>query len=208
MFDFAIHRTYVHEARSASLNAGIADAEYYQGMDHEPYDVSVLRSYWAFTDVLVAQWNALVESGFRFTASLEDPYADSASMIADARSGSLRVYADQGVTLPRGHYMATAMADIPGTTRVDGFTTLNDVFRGVHDVLGHAAGGHSFGPKGEHAAWVQHRATMPTAALSALWCETRGQNAFTNFWGNHASLPLSERPYAVQKMGKVPLRLA
>lgn len=207
MFDFAIHRTYVHAPRSASAEQGAADALFYDGMEHAPTSPAVHASYVAFSDVLVQQWNALVASGFRFVASMADPYLNSAEMITDARSGSLRVFADQGETLPHGHFMLASPA-LLGCAYVEGFGTLNDVFRGVHDVLGHAAGGHSFGPKGEHAAWVRHRATMPSKALSALYCETRGQNAWTNYFADHASLPIAERPYAEQKMGRVPSALA
>jgi hypothetical protein len=45
------------------------------------------------------------------------------------------------------------------------------------------------------------------AALVALWCETRGQSAWTNRHADHAALPLKERPFATQKAGKVPAKL-
>jgi hypothetical protein len=95
---------------------------------------------------------------------------------------------------------------------------LNDVFRAVHDTIGHGVSGGSFGVAGERAAWIAHRETFPKEALPALWNETRGQAAWTNA-GPHMRgvdvmgktyllgpkdpgfIPLKNRPFSEQKAG-------
>lgn len=183
-----------------SITTGRAHAFAYDAMAHIPKHPVVRDSYAALAVAIVGQWNGLVTAGFAFTASKDDPYANSAEMLSDAVVRRLRVYADGGATLPIGHPMAANPAKF-GAIPVEGFSALNDIFRAVHDVMGHAAIGAGFGPKGEYDAWRAHYETLPRDARLALWCETRGQNAWTNFHANHAELPMSQRPYASQKCG-------
>lgn len=87
---------------------------------------------------------------------------------------------------------------------------INDIFRIVHDFYGHGPG-NSFSPSGEHYAWLAHRSILPVEARIALFCETRGQSSWVNF-GKHIRdadkiLSPSERPFAPQKIGLVPLDL-
>ena len=175
-------------------------ASIYDGMEHNPNHAYVLASYAAFKRVVLTQWQQLVDGGLTFVASLEDPYHDSAAMRRDVENNlSLRVFTDNGGTLPDDHPMRQMVE-----SGIEGFVVLNDVFRGVHDVMGHVVSGGSFGPKGEDLAWSAHRNMMPRLAHNALWCETRGQNLWTNFASDHESQPLPARPYARQKVGLVP----
>ena len=154
-------------------------------------------SYRVFKDVIWEQYVTLTRI-IRFRATNGEPYANSQEMLNDVwdnqtlivRRSFGRGYQD----IPEDHPMAELRLGLP----------FNDYFRAVHDVLGHAATFSGFGPKGEKTAWLNHRATMPPEALNALWCETRGQNAWTNFYGNHASLPLKDRPFAPQIQMVVP----
>jgi hypothetical protein len=187
---------------------GPRDAAAYAAMEHTPHDLTVHRSYHALCIAIVGQWNGLRAAGFEFVASADDPYACSDDMLAAVRTGSVRVFTDGGVTLPRNHPMqASPIAyGAERATVESGFRTMNDVFRGVHDVMGHYAAHRndelaSFGPIGEYNAWRRHWLTLPNQASLALWCETRGQNAYTNFYGNHAELPIAERPYVDQRAG-------
>src|SRR5581483_7315622 len=88
----------------------------------------------------------------------------------------------------------------------------NDIFRAVHDLVGHAATGFQFGPVGEENAFRFHATVHGAAALPALAAETRLQNCWVNFAADlhdaHSRLirrgkpryfPLSARPYAAQK---------
>lgn len=188
--------------------SGPRHAEIYAAMEHDPFDPRVRKSYAALTDAIVGQWNGLLAAGFEFVASADDPYDSSDAMLRDAeRNRRIAVFTDGGASLPSDHPMRK-LAVLRGapTSHDMGFRTLNDVFRGVHDVMGHYAAHRagkvaSFGPVGEYNAWQQHRHTLPATAHMALWCETRGQNAYTNFWGDHASLPIADRPYVDQRAG-------
>ena len=179
-------------------------ATLYDVMQHSPNHAFVLASYAAFKRVVMAQWNELREGGIRFIACKQDPYKNSNEMREEVeRSMQLRVFADNGEGLPDDHPMKQKV-----DSGVDGFEVFNDVFRGVHDIMGHVVSGGSFGPNGEQRAWEAHRETMPLIAHNALWCETRGQNAWTNFAHDHESLPLPDRPFGEQKSGLVPPHLS
>ncbi|WIE74470.1 hypothetical protein [Curtobacterium sp. MCSS17_007] len=175
-------------------------ASIYDGLQHDPRHAFVLASYSAFKRVVMSQWTQLIDGGLKFVANKDDPYADSSEMRRDVEDKlTLRVYADNGGSLPDDHPMRQKVE-----SGIEGFVVLNDVFRGVHDVMGHVLSGGSFGPKGEQLAWATHRDTMPRLAHNALWCETVGQNMWTNFAGDHESLPMAERPFGEQKAGLVP----
>jgi len=184
---------------SALWSAGLYDM-----MPHQPDHAFVRVSYAAFKRVVIQQWEELRAGGITFIASLDDPYGNSAEMMADVIDKmQLRVYADNGVTLPGDHPMKEHV-----DSGVEGFDVFNDIFRGVHDIMGHVASGGTFGPNGEKLAWEAHRSTMPPLAYNALWCETRGQNAWTNFAHGHDKLPAPERPYGEQKSGLMPALFA
>ena len=183
-----------------TFSTGRAHAFAYEAMAHIPEHPYVKRSYESLAVAIVGQWNGLLTAGFTFTASKGDPYANSAEMLSDAVVRRLRVFTDGGATLPTGHPMAARTASY-GAIPVEGFTVLNDMFRAVHDIMGHAASGSGFGPVGEYTAWQTHYATLPHESRLALWCETRGQNAWTNFYADHQNMPIAQRPYAVQKCG-------
>lgn len=188
---------------------GRLHAEAYDTMTHDPQLPEVRESYDSLATAIVGQWNGLRAMGTRFIASLDDPYACSDDMLADVDRATLTVYADRGASLPHDHPMRLSPiafgADVE--TAQEGFITLNDVFRAVHDVMGHWRASRrfgevaSFGPVGEYNAWRSHWETLPAAAYLALWCETRGQNAWTNFHADHAELPIAERPYVDQRAG-------
>lgn len=171
-------------------------AEAYDAMAHTPDDPRVADSYRALRIAIYQQWLDMRRS-ITVVMQDDDPYSNSAEMVADVtKRHILRVYADHGETLPADHPMN--FYDPTGLFHV------NDIFRAVHDFWGHVLAPFvSFGPRGEWEAWRQHRRTLPEAAWLALWCETRGQNTWTNFYADHASLPLPERPYAAQKAGVV-----
>ena len=89
--------------------------------------------------------------------------------------------------------------------------SLNDRFRAVHDLFGHAAEGYGFGPRGEENAWIRHCHMFSAGAQKALTTETRGQNSWVNFGqhnydssGHHLNRPLGDRPYAIQKAAFLP----
>lgn len=179
-------------------------ASFYESMQHQPNHAFVIASYAVFKSVVLRQWEELREGGIEFVPSPQDPYLGSHEMMNEVRNHlRLKVFTDNGASLPDDHPMKERI-----NAGIDGFEVLNDVFRGVHDIMGHVVSGGSFGPNGEKVAWESHRRTMPKAAHNALWCETRGQNAWTNFAHDHPTRPIAERPFGEQKSGLVPFFLA
>ena len=64
----------------------------------------------------------------------------------------------------------------------------NEMFRAVHDYIGHGATGATFRPGGEEIAYAAHSGTMSPLAQLALLAETRGQNSFVNYSPVNADL--------------------
>ncbi|WP_235201569.1 hypothetical protein [Microbacterium sp. CH12i] len=201
----------------------IAAARAYEAAPHEPTHPRVVRSYRYFRQHIAAQWDMLTAAGYRFEpwhGDQEQPYSNSAAMLADLRNNKHLFYfrtevsQDTEGALPTDHPMAREVT----VTMHDGTTQpmiANDVFRAVHDAIAHSEG-HQFGPFGEKRAWWAHRSSLPRDARLALWNETRAQNCWTNA-GPHMTtldddgntrlrqsteagwLPISQRPYAEQK---------
>lgn len=174
----------------------------YDGMVHNP--AAVQSTYASFELDTVDQWNDLIDS---YTIEFHDGdhnYPSSAAMFADIATGHLWTYRTNPETdqIPTDHPMLWTVTDKRGDTYL-----LNDIFRAVHDLNGHMRSGGSFSLSGEFKAWIAHRDLYSRNALSALWCETRGQSAWTNAYGSHSDLPLRDRPFAQQKAGLAPLIL-
>lgn len=179
----------------------------YDAMEDTPNAEMVSNSYDALQDQISDQFEILVNAGLEIEWIEGEPYANSAEMRADVAQGKIRARITFGTDysdIDHKHPMARWCQFEVGEYR---WVRLNDAFRVVHDVLGHYASGSGFGPDGECVAWLSHRATLTPDAHMALWCETRGQNAWTNFFEDHASLPVKDRPFAAQKSGLVPFQL-
>lgn len=80
---------------------------------------------------------------------------------------------------------------------------LNDIFRIVHDIMGHYAFKNSFSQQGEIKAWLIHRSMMDSKGWVALWTETRGQNACF-YYGKYKDIEIKKRPFPVQRQVKAP----
>lgn len=76
----------------------------------------------------------------------------------------------------------------PGLNAINPETGLNsnEMFRAVHDALGHGTTGSSFGRKGEELAYGAHGELFSPLAKIAAGTETRGQNSFVNYSGINA----------------------
>lgn len=209
-----------HYGHSIPNDSDVKQADAYGAMAHNPSDPRVQASYGAFEKTLKDQWNTLHANGITYHPQVgSQGYKNSQEMIQDLNTGHLSVLlTGDGGDLAADHPMMKSMLG-QGYTGLDSGElgpkpVLNDVFRAVHDTLGHGVSGGSFGVKGERAAWVTHRSTFPTEALPALWNETRGQAAWTNA-GPHMRdaagnlltkddpgyLALPFRPFAEQKAG-------
>lgn len=147
----------------------------------------VRRAYGQFIKEVNQQWNLLPMKIEAFGDDWQ-PYKDSPAMMDDILNNNhLWVY-DGG-------------ADHTLLTRKENFK-----FRAVHDAFGHSQKGMAFGPRGEENAWMDHCKLFSPLARRAMSTETRGQFSWTNWYGDHASLPLMKRPYAEQKALLMPLK--
>ncbi len=183
-----------------------AAANVYESIEHNPRNREVAESYAVFTRETIQQWDALSRR-YKVDFFTGDPaYANSAELFEDLATGhafSLLTGTDHG--MPADHPMLQGVVVAPWEYVGDvAPRVINDIFRVVHDVNGHGTSRGSFGITGEMNAWLAHRMFYSPAAHLALWCETRGQAAWTNAYGNHAELPLADRPFATQKAGLVP----
>jgi hypothetical protein len=180
-------------------------AQLYKDIQHHPTDVK--DSYSSLIQALIQQWHALEHIGYSFSMG-GDAYVSSLDMFNHVKSEHRLIILDTRRTsdnMPDDHPMLTP---VPVTaqdvdTHSECSLTANDVFRGVHDLLGHYLPRNQFGPTGEYNAWLSHMASLPEDSWPALFCETRGQNAWTNYADDHQNMPARDRPFPEQKAGSV-----
>lgn len=139
-------------------------ADWYEQAKSNPSDPAVQSAYTKMKQEVAAQIKAMEEAGIKIEYVTEDPYKNSAEMMADAERGVLKVL-DSGDSF--GH---------PLLSREE-----NNQFRAVHDFFGHAKEGHQFGPTGEDNAFREHSGMFSPEARRAMGTETRGQNSWVNF---------------------------
>ena len=201
----------------------IADA--YEALVDNPKDPEVKESYEALADETLRQYDAIVNRGYEVEIwrGEGEPYANSAEMIQDARDnkhmyifGTEAGFGEGSITPEQREDNAmlaeTEYADVNGEPLL-----VNDIFRFVHDFFGHTELGNGFGPIGEENAWLTHSRMYSPTARKAMTTETRGQNSWVNYnknlrredgsvpkRGDEDYVPLSERPFANQKMGILP----
>lgn len=170
----------------------------YESMKHDPTDPAVQKSYQAFKDETLDQYNYLKDKGVTFTHVDKNPYASSADMAADV-AGSKHLSVFSGGNMPEDHPL---VEKLPGEKSL----TYNDAFRAVHDYFGHAKEGFGFGPRGEENAWRQHSQMYSPEARGAMTAETRGQNSWVNFGpkGEENRANPGSTTYAEQKAGLLP----
>jgi hypothetical protein len=145
----------------------------YDTLSHRPHDTDVRQGYLALCEALDAQFTTLLGlMAVRFTTV--DPYPTSGAMFDGIeRTHTLDVYT--AADLPINHPLAM-------THEATG-QTFNSIFRAVHDGLAHFPGRHTFGYRGEFAAFKAHARMLAgnVPAIHALATETLGQNAWYNF---------------------------
>lgn len=201
-------------------------ADGFAAMRHDPSNPLVLASYQQYIQEVTEQyefavaWLDLRVEPWPHTA---EPYRNSREMFEDVRRHRHLYFL---ATHARWGEAGTQHADHPMLTPtgivVDGVELLaNDVFRVVHDVLGHAKEGHQFGPIGEERAWLEHYGMFSPLARPALTAETRGQTCWM-YCGPHLRdsagaligkgapgwVPVPQRPFAEQKAGLLPAEVS
>lgn len=200
----------------------IADA--YEAMPHAPNDPKVKEAYENLIRQTVAQYEALVDAGYKFWfIDLNKPSnAEYASTPWNAMR-DIRANKEMGV-------FPTAEGFGSGATNLDvsanplladtGFrwpiggprgktapVLANDLFRAVHDAFGHGLEGSGFRAQGEENAWQAHVRLFTGSAVAAITSETRGQNSWLNY-GPHGernrTAKVEDTVFADQKTGLMP----
>ncbi len=178
-------------------------ADFYDKAKDAPNDPEVKASYQALAEETLAQAQALKDAGYMIEpyTGKGEPYKSSADMVADVRNNKHLFFLKT-----EGNFSGNEANPMLAPAG-DGLV-VNDVFRAVHDLFGHAKEGYQFGPRGEFNAWKAHSPMYSEAAQGALAAETLAQNSWVNF-GKHLKegTPLKDRPFAEQKNVVVPKEL-
>src|SRR5579883_445 len=142
----------------------------YLEMPHQPQLPAVRETYDVVKRELLEQYQWLKDNDFRVLPWPREgqPYAGSPDLFADALLLG-KVYVYRGGELPADHPLSEFGPD---------GLTYNEVFRGVHDYLGHAAKKLPLETlAGELAAYREHSRVFFRPAWPALFTETVGQTA-------------------------------
>lgn len=202
----------------------IADA--YEAMPHAPSDPRVKEAYANLIRQTVAQYEALVDAGYKFWfIDLNKPSnAEYASTPWNAMR-DIRANKEMGV-FPTAEGFGSGATDLDVSANPlladTGFrwpigglrgktapVLANDLFRAVHDAFGHGLEGSGFRAQGEENAWQAHVRLFTGSAVAAITSETRGQNSFLNYtaiplWeivGEHRARLLYDEGYEGRKEG-------
>lgn len=187
-------------------------AEAFDSMKHEPNHPHVKAAYNALINETKNQFKEMLNQGFKFSSikpNQENPYKTSKDLHADIKQNKHIHFfpTDQGFGSGPNEYTDHPMLQ-PTEFHHEGKPLLaNDLFRIVHDYRGHHLGGEStFGPKGEHQAYLTHKKDFSPLAQKALATETMGQNQWVNFgpYGQHNRENPHDTKYAPQKAGLMP----
>jgi hypothetical protein len=144
---------------SATVQNEISAA--YMALPEFAFDDARIYAAWrAFENETLAQWAVLESLGFSMRVVDSNPYENAAELFED---------------VARKHIDVLSTAETGGHPLLSNYS--NDVFRAVHDILGHSATGRGFDRHGEEAAYLAHSAIYSPMARMALATETRGQNA-------------------------------
>jgi hypothetical protein len=151
----------------------------HQETQHSPDDAATKKAYNALVKETSSQYKFIQKSGLEIEPweGEGEPYKNSKEMIADIESGHyyyLKTDAAYGSGKePDGIMLAPSKhKDSTGRDLLN-----NDVFRIVHDLMGHTGNKWQFGIRGEFNAFASHADLYSEAAFPALMSETLMQNA-------------------------------
>lgn len=198
-------------------------AHEYDIMEHNPQDPKVQEAYQDLIRQTTDQYQALVNSGYRFwfiddsSTYKGEPYAASPfNAMRDMRENkSMGVFpSDEGFGSSDADVSQNPLLADTGLQWPMGSpdgplhrVTANDLFRAVHDAFGHGIEGAGFRAQGEENAWQAHARLFTGPALGAITSETRGQNSWLNY-GPHGeanrNAKVEDTVFADQKTGLMP----
>ena len=143
----------------------------YLAAKHEPDH----PSYKAFCRETVAQFRGLVNSGYKFAMVSSDPYPDSDSMFSDIENKRLAIFTG-GSLVPDNPLLTKRWYSPDNFGSLIAGRNVNEMFRAVHDILGHYPNRSPYETfEGELAAYQEHKKWYSPEALPALYSETIGQ---------------------------------
>ncbi len=197
-------------------------ANAYEVMRHAPNDPKVKEAYENLVRQTRAQYDALVQAGYKFWfMDMDRPdnkqYATSPwNQMRDLReTQSMGVFPTEsgfgtGETAPQDNVMLADTGLQWPSGSVDGplkRVLANDLFRAVHDAFGHGMEGSGFREQGEENAWQAHVRLYTGSAVGAITSETRGQNSWLNYgpYGEkNRTAKVEDTVFAEQKTGLMP----
>lgn len=174
-------------------------ADWYDSTPVKYDDAKMLAAYKQMGAETLDQYNHLVEQGYEIIpwGGTGQPYADSSDMLDDIRENKRLFYfksinpaeatsfggdpAKFDEAVKNNPLLADTGITVNDSEGQPHRQTYNDLFRGVHDILGHGAEGFQFGPRGEENAYRSHAVMFSPLARQAMATETRGQNSWVNF---------------------------
>jgi hypothetical protein len=199
------------EYAKVNPDRGARIARAYEEMKHAPNDPKVKRAYDALAKETLDQYETIKKLGIKIEPikpGMPNPYPDGPKQVhEDIKNGHLWFFpSDAGFGSSGLDVSDNPLLKLTGET-IDGVQLrVNDVFRIVHDIFGHAKTGVGFGPRGEENAWLAHMRMYSPEAQKAMTSETRGQNSWVNF-GPHGESNRANQMntiYADQKTGLLP----
>jgi hypothetical protein len=177
-------------------------ADWFESQPASTTNPETRAAYKAFSEETLDQYQYLKDRGYEIIpwAGEGQPYADSADMIDDVRKNKRVFYfktinPNEAMSFGSNpslladainNNVLLADAGVPVLDSAGDVyqQTFNDLFRGVHDILGHSAEGFQFGPRGEENAYRSHASMFSPLARQAMATETRGQNSWLNYGPN------------------------
>lgn len=212
-------QTFTYTGKMSS-NVGMGIADMYNDLEHKPNNKLVKAAYRQLEKELINQFAYTIKHEkieFEPYTGKGEPYSNSFEMLKDIHNNHMYFFKTESGFGEEKHNEGNVMLNKSGFKIDDYELLINDIFRIVHDIFGHAMNGYGFGPIGEDKAWFTHLKMFSPLAATALSMETRGQNCWVNF-GKHLRdgnnelyekddsnyLNPSERPFAEQKMNILP----
>lgn len=156
---------------------GLLVANHYDKLEHKPNDPDVKKAYKIFIDETLDQARELQKNGIRFQS---EEYKDANAMFKDVKDYKHILYrpSENDYKGIEDHPMFQ-LTDIRNTN--GDRMRVNDVFRAVHDINGHAESKSQFTPEGELNSYLEHKKLYSNDATRALFTETQGQGSWVNF---------------------------
>lgn len=150
-------------------------------------------SYRAFLDETKSQYKALVDAGYTIEPWMGEgePYGvDSNAVREDVINNKHLYYLRSKSATGDGNENESAESYLPfedsGITINGDQVLMNDLFRAVHDIMGHVMAHNSFSTQGEYDAYHTHAPMYSEKAQKALFLETVVYNAWYSENKNYA----------------------